>query len=60
MLLSNIWTCLRGNQTSIRFRCAPPEVEKYLQLDEDEEAANGGGETSTNESMESEGSQELK
>ena len=34
VLLSNIWTCLRGNQTSHRFRCAPPEVEEYLQLNE--------------------------
>ncbi len=32
VLLANIWTCLRGNQTSVRFRCAPPEVEDYLRL----------------------------
>ncbi len=32
VLLSNIWTCMRGNQTSYRFACTPPAVEEYLQL----------------------------
>ena len=36
VLLSNIWTCLRGNQTSLRFACSPPVLEDYLQLPEDE------------------------
>ena len=32
ILLSNIWTCMRGNQTSYRFACAPPAVEEYFVL----------------------------
>ncbi len=32
VLLSNIWTCMRGNQTSYRFAYAPPAVEEYLAL----------------------------
>ena len=32
VLLANIWTCIRGNQTSLRFACMPPAVEKYLAL----------------------------
>ena len=32
VVLGNIWTCLQGNQTGVRFRYAPPEVEKYLRL----------------------------
>lgn len=32
VLLANIWTCIRGNQTSVRFACAPPALEDYLEL----------------------------
>ena len=32
VLLSNIWTCIQGNQTSLRFACAPPALEDYLQM----------------------------
>lgn len=32
VLLANIWTCIRGNQTSVRFACAPPALENYLEL----------------------------
>lgn len=31
VLLANIWTCVRGNQTSTRFMCMPPSLEDYLQ-----------------------------
>lgn len=38
VLLANAWTCMRGNQTSMRFECMSPGVEEYLSLlDEDEE-----------------------
>ena len=37
VLLANIWTCLRGNQTSQRFRIAPPNVEDYLRLNQVEQ-----------------------
>lgn len=30
--LANAWTCLQGNQTSQRFGCMPPLIEKYLAL----------------------------
>ena len=30
VLMANIWTCMRGNQTSRRLHCAPPNVEEYL------------------------------
>ena len=36
VLLANVWTCLRGNQTSMRFSCMPPAVEEYLALPEEE------------------------
>lgn len=32
VLLANIWTCMKGNQTSTRFGCMPPAVEEYLAL----------------------------
>lgn len=32
VLLSKIWTCMKGNQTSYWFACAPPAVEEYLAL----------------------------
>ena len=32
VLLTNAWTCLRGNQTSKRFDCMPPELKDYLAL----------------------------
>ena len=32
VLLSNIWACMRRNQTKIRLACAPPTLEEYLQL----------------------------
>lgn len=51
VLLSNIWTCLRGNQTSFRFRCALPEVEEYLQLYEEEDSADEGLEIEGNEQL---------
>lgn len=37
MLLLNIWTYLQNNQISYCFCYFPPEVEEYLQLDEDHE-----------------------
>lgn len=40
VLLANIWTCLRGNQTSQRFDCAPPAVEEYLALPLDENSSS--------------------
>lgn len=36
VLLTNVWTYLPGNQTSIRFLCMPPAVEKYLALPKEE------------------------
>lgn len=30
VFLQNIHTCLLGNQTSIRFMCAPPTIDEYL------------------------------
>lgn len=36
-LLANAWTCLRGNQTSLRFGCMPPAVEDYLFLGDNKE-----------------------
>ena len=30
VLFTNAWTCMRGNQTSVRFGCMPPELEDYL------------------------------
>lgn len=30
VLLSNVHTCIYGNQTSIRFNCLPPSLEEYL------------------------------
>lgn len=51
VLLSNIWTCLRGNLTSFRFRCALPEVEEYLQLYEEEDSADEGLEIEGNEQL---------
>lgn len=32
VLLANVWTCLQGNQTSMRFECIPPTVKEYLAL----------------------------
>lgn len=32
VLLANIWTCIRSNQTSIRFAYAPLALETYLKL----------------------------
>ena len=32
VLLANIWTCLRGNQTSKRFKISPPDIEEYLRV----------------------------
>lgn len=32
VLLVNIWTCLRGNQTSQQFNLEPPSLEEYLRL----------------------------
>ena len=43
VLLANMWTCLRGNQTSIRFNCAPPEIENYLSLPEEENSSEEDG-----------------
>lgn len=42
VLLANIWTCLRGNQTSLRFACSPPALEDYLQVlaEEEEESSS--------------------
>lgn len=31
VFLGNIWTYIRGNQTSLRFACAPPTLEDYLE-----------------------------
>lgn len=50
VLLWNIWTCLRGNQTSLRFACSPPVLEDYLQLPEDEEEEEEEEEASSSES----------
>ena len=41
VLLANAWTCMRGNQTSTRFSCMPPDLENYLTLPPVEEDANG-------------------
>jgi DDE superfamily endonuclease len=30
VLLTNVWTCLYGNQVSRRFKIAPPTLEEYL------------------------------
>lgn len=38
VLLANIWTCLRGNQTSLCFACPPPDVEDYLRLPQEDES----------------------
>lgn len=43
VLLANIWTCLRGNQTSIRFDYAPPEIENYLSLPEADNSSEDDG-----------------
>lgn len=37
VLLANAWTCMRGNQTSLRFRCMPPVLENYLFLQENDD-----------------------
>ena len=34
VLMSNITNCLRGNQTSKRLQCSPPNVEDYLRIEE--------------------------
>lgn len=34
VLLSNIYTCLRGNQTSKQFAMDPPSLEEYLKLED--------------------------
>ena len=40
VLLASFWTCMRGNQTSLRFSCALPLLEDYLQLPEAEDDNN--------------------
>lgn len=37
VLLANAWTCLGGNQTSLRFGCMPPAVKDYLLLGDEED-----------------------
>ncbi len=32
VFLANIWTCMRGNQTNVRFTFAPPALKDYLEL----------------------------
>ena len=32
VLLTNIYTCLRGNQTAKRFQISPPSLEEYFGL----------------------------
>lgn len=32
VFLANIWTCIRGNQTSLQFACMPSAIEEYLAL----------------------------
>lgn len=61
VILLNIWTCLQNNQTSFRYCYSPPEVEEYLQLDEDHKdiplsfsASNSGIKISVNEDVKSE------
>lgn len=46
ILLANIWTCVRGNQTSTRFMCMPPSLEDYLQslIDNNEEDEHNNNE----------------
>lgn len=41
ILLTNIHTCLHSSQTSMRMDIEPPSVEKYLQRNEEELAAEG-------------------
>ena len=36
VLLTNAYTCLRGNQTSKRFQISPPSLEEYFGLRENE------------------------
>lgn len=36
VLLTNVWTCLRGNQTSMRFQYMPSAVEEYFAWPEEE------------------------
>lgn len=52
VLLANIWTCMRGNQTSLRFSCMPPALEEYLSL------ANGESEGETDNKIDGEDERE--
>lgn len=54
VLLSNIWTCLRGNQTSYRFACAPPAVEAYLKNQEEGDTESTDAESSDVETADDE------
>ena len=58
VLLSNIWTCMRGNQTSYRFACAPSTPEEYLQFISVDSDTNSEDETSTDATDDGEGSEE--
>lgn len=55
VLLANIWTCMRGNQTSARFGCMPCAVEEYLALPAD---ADFIGTSSSEEGLELEDEEE--
>lgn len=58
VLLSNIWTYMRGNQISYRFACAPAMPEEFLQFILVDSDINGEDETSTNAADDEEGSEE--
>ena len=48
VLMSNITNCLRGNQTSRRLRCPPPDLEEYLYLEQDYDEEDDDDEVNDN------------